>query len=307
MIILLIAVLILVLLIFLCTLAALVQNMRPGRAMDLTCADLRGTRFEKYADSVVRDVEELRAVPWEDVYIRSFDDLRLHGRLRRGEEGADTVILIHGYHSSWENDFAGVAQWYLGRGYTVLAVDQRSHGQSEGRLVTFGAREKRDAVAWAQFAEYELGSGRVWMHGVSMGAVSVLLALEDGYPDCVQGVIADCPFDSPMGLFAHHLRRRYHLPAFPVVPIGSVAWAMLIGPGYVKDSCHEAAAGSELPLLLFSAGEDTTVPPDSARAVWEARGKRDVWIHIPNARHALCWQEDREAYAAALAEFTGRK
>lgn len=145
------------------------------------------------------------------------------------------------------------------------------------------------------------------MHGVSMGAVSVLLALEDGYPDCVQGVIADCPFDSPMGLFAHHLRRRYHLPAFPVVPIGSVAWAMLIGPGYVKDSCHEAAAGSELPLLLFSAGEDTTVPPDSARAVWEARGKRDVWIHIPNARHALCWQEDREAYAAALAEFTGRK
>ena len=64
MIILLIAVLILVLLIFLCTLAALVQNMRPGRAIDLTCADLRGTRFEKYADSVVRDVEELRAHGW---------------------------------------------------------------------------------------------------------------------------------------------------------------------------------------------------------------------------------------------------
>lgn len=269
--------------------------------MDLTTSNLDGTRFEKYAERVVRDVEELRALPWEDVCISSFDGLRLYGRLIRGE--GDTVILVHGYHSSAENDFAGIAQWYVRRGCTVLAVDQRSHGRSEGRSVTFGYREQRDAVAWAQFAECGLGSERVWMHGVSMGAVSVLLALEDGYPDCVRGVIADCPFDSPVGLFAFHLRKRFHLPPFPVVPIGTLAWALMIGPDFVKDSCHAAAAESALPLLLFSAGEDKTVPPRCAEAVWEARGRRDVWIHMPGAHHALCWQEDAEQYASALESF----
>ena len=55
------AVLTFVLLTFAGTLIALRHNMRPGEAMDLTTSNLDGTRFEKYADSVVRDVEELRA------------------------------------------------------------------------------------------------------------------------------------------------------------------------------------------------------------------------------------------------------
>ena len=90
----------------------------------------------------------------------------------------EKVLKVFGPYLDADPDYEVVK---TSRGYTVLAVDQRSHGQSEGRSVAFGAREKRDAVAWAQFAEYELGSGRVWMHGVSIGAVSVLLALEDYY------------------------------------------------------------------------------------------------------------------------------
>ena len=88
------AVLAFVLLTFAGTLIALRHNMRPGEAMDLMTSNLDGTRFEKYAERVVRDVEELRALPWEDVCISSFDGLRLHGRLIRGE--GDTVILVHG-------------------------------------------------------------------------------------------------------------------------------------------------------------------------------------------------------------------
>ena len=37
--------------------------------------------------------------------------------------------------------------------------------------------------------------------------------------------------------------------------------------------------------------------------MWEARGRRDVWIHMPGAHHALCWQEDAEQYASALESF----
>ena len=291
--------------IFLAVLAGLAHQMQPRPAPDLRSAPLGGTRFEEYEPTVRSDAARADALPWEDVYISSYDGLRLHGRVLRGSPGADTIVLVHGYRSSMANDFAGVAGWYAERGYTLVAADQRAHGGSEGRVIRFGERERRDAVAWTQYAGYVLGAERVWVHGVSMGAVSALLALEEGFPDCVRGVIADCPFDSAMGLFAFHVRKRFRLPPFPVVTIGSLAWRLLLGGHFVRTSCHEAAAGSDIPLLLISAGEDATVPPGSARAVWEARGRRDTLDEFPHAHHALCWQEDREKYAAALQAFLG--
>ena len=283
------------------TLCLLLRNMKPGPARDLTRSSLEGTRFEKYADTVVPDILELRALPWEDVYTRSFDGLKLHGRLVRG--GNDTVILIHGYRSSVENDFAGIAQWYVRRGFTVLAADQRAHGLSEGRRITFGVKEQRDAVAWAQYAEYELDSARILLHGVSMGAVSVLLALRDGYPDPVRGVVADCPFDSAAELVAYRLRTRFRLPAFPAVPLALAGWALLMGPGAARLSCRAAAAAVSLPRLLISAGGDRTVPSGSAAAICEAAPQHGTLVTFPGAEHALCWQEDREKYSRALDSF----
>ena len=292
-------------LIFIGTIIAINYNMRPVPARDLLSSDLSGTRFESCADTLRRDVESFRALPWEDVYITSYDGLKLHGRVLQGGPGADTVVLIHGYHSSAENDFAGIADWYAANGYTVVAADQRAHGLSEGRHITFGAAERRDAVAWAQYAEYALGSRRTWMHGVSMGGASVLYALGDGYPDSVQGVIADCPYDSVMQLFAMHVKRNVHLPPWFVLSVGSLAWALLEGAEFTRASCHECAAQSELPVLLFSAGEDSVVPEGSAERVKDACGGRARLVNMPHAFHALCWQAEPETYAAALGEFLG--
>ena len=293
----------LALIIFLGALIALLRQLLPRRAPDIMTDDVSHTRFAKYLPAMRRDVAELRAMAHEDVYMESFDGARLRARLYRGAEGADAVVLLHGYRSSFENDFAGIAQWYVARGYTVLAADMRGCGASGGRLVTFGAKERRDAVAWAQYAGYVLGAGRVWVHGVSMGAASALCALVEGYPEAVRGVVADCPFNSSLGVFAYYLRTRFHLPGFPILQIGYFAWALLAGADYARMSCAGAAAGSGLPILLLRAGEDSTVPPGSAEAVWEARGRRDKLVEFPHAHHALCWQEDSEKYAAALEEF----
>lgn len=271
---------------------------------DLTSESLEGTRFEKYAAHIIPDVEAMRALPWEDVFITSFDNTRLHARLLRGS--AEAVVLVHGYHSSPENDFAGIAQWYASRGMTVLAVDQRAHGLSGGRRLTFGGRERRDALAWAQYAEHGLGAERIWLHGVSMGASTLLYAMGEGLPERVRGVVADCPFDEPVTLLAMHLKKRAGLPAFPLIkPCAAPAWRLLNGmpAGY---ACHEAAAKSETPLLLLEAGEDGTVPPGGAAAIRAGRNNRDAAVTFPHAHHALCWQEDSEKYAEAIERFLNR-
>lgn len=142
------AVLAICLAVFIVTFILLEINMRPGKAPELAQVSVaKRTRWAPYAETVSRLILELRELPWEDVYTDSFDGLRLHARLLRGN-GEDNVILVHGYRSSGENDFAGIAQYYITRGFGVLLVDQRAHGQSEGRQISFGTRERDDVRRW---------------------------------------------------------------------------------------------------------------------------------------------------------------
>ena len=248
------AVLILALILLATLCVRLADEMRPGAAQDLTLGGLEGTRFARYADTLIPDILSMRELPWEDVYISSFDGLKLHGRVVHG--GGDAVILMHGYHSSPENDFAGIAQWYVRHGFTVIAADERSHGLSEGGKITFGTREQRDAVAWAQYAGYILGSERIWMHGASMGAVSSLLAMKAGYPEAVAGVIADCPFDSLGDLFSFTMKKRTKIPPSLFRSISTLSRAIMLGPEFANTSCRSAVAESGLPVLLFEGGGD---------------------------------------------------
>ena len=85
----------------------------------------------------------------EDIFLPSQDGLRLHGQLLQQPGAKGTILLFHGYRSSWIIDFSIVLPYYYSLGYNLLAVDERAHGQSEGVYITFGIHERRDAATWA--------------------------------------------------------------------------------------------------------------------------------------------------------------
>lgn len=70
----------------------------------------------------------------EDIFLPSHDGLRLHGQLLQQPGAKGTILLFHGYRSSWIIDFSIVLPYYYSLGYNLLAVDERAHGQSEGYI-----------------------------------------------------------------------------------------------------------------------------------------------------------------------------
>jgi pimeloyl-ACP methyl ester carboxylesterase len=83
------------------------------------------------------------------------------------------VVYLHGKDDNLSLG-ARVAERFVPLGYSVLAYDQRAHGQSTGKFCTYGLREKRDLKLMLD----HVGIGPVYVIGHSLGAAVALQAAE---------------------------------------------------------------------------------------------------------------------------------
>ena len=76
-----------------------------------------------------------------------------------------------------------------------MMIDQRAHGKSEGRTMTFGVFERFDVLSWIDYTVERVGKKtRIVLAGISMGAATVLMASNLNLPPNVKGIMADCPY-----------------------------------------------------------------------------------------------------------------
>jgi len=183
-----------------------------------------GEIYEPFRDQMVSWMKETRAVPHEDIYVTSFDGLKLHGCYYEFAPGAPIEIMFHGYRGSAERDLCGGVQRCFALGRSAIVVDQRASGQSEGRVITFGIKERYDCLAWVDYALKRFGSDvELLLCGISMGAATVLMAAGMDLPPNVKGIIADCGYTSPREIICKVIR-QIGLPAkimYPFVKLGA--------------------------------------------------------------------------------------
>ena len=142
---------------------------------------------------------DLQNKPCEFVTIQSRDGLTLSGRYYHTADGAPLAIGFHGYKSCWLTDFCGGADIAFQMGQNVLLVDERAHGKSQGRTISFGIKERQDLLCWIDYALARFGSDvKILLYGVSMGGATVVMASELELPENVKGIVADCPYSAPL-------------------------------------------------------------------------------------------------------------
>ena len=75
---------------------------------------------------------EAVGVEYEDIYVETEDDLRLHGwKLLAGSRAHSTLLYFHGNAENVSTHFANV-YWLVEHGYDVYIFDYRGYGKSEG-------------------------------------------------------------------------------------------------------------------------------------------------------------------------------
>ncbi len=280
----------------------------PGYGMNLPAEPgISESGGEKYRDSVA--AEKTGEAKYQDsTAVERTDEAKLQkGNLEETvlQTGKKVVICFHGYTSKGMSDYIGLSGYYLKHGYAMLLVDERAHGESEGKYIGFGCLDRFDALKWIRWVIDTAGEdAQILLHGTSMGASTVLMTSGLHLPVQVKGIVSDCAFTSPKHVFTHVLHSMYHLPAFPMIPISDAVNQRRAG--YGLDQCNAAreVKKAKVPILFIHGDADTFVPCSMCDEIYENCASPKTKLIIKGAAHAESYYKDPAAYEKALDEFT---
>ena len=167
-----------------------------------------GEIYEVFREDMENWILTNRSLPRQEVSITSDDGLKLWGTYYEYAPGAPIELMFHGYRGNAERDLSGGVERCFRLGRSVLVVDQRCCGRSEGRTITFGIREHRDCLRWLDFMLERFGPDvKIILTGVSMGAATGLMAGGCDLPPNVIGILADCGYSSARDIMADVMKK----------------------------------------------------------------------------------------------------
>ncbi len=264
---------------------------------------IKKTPYGKYYDLIVTSDRWLKEHGAQDLYTFSDDGLKLHGYWVPAKNAKGTMLLVHGYRSTLLVDFGPAMEFYHNRGMNLLIPDQRCHGKSEGRYITFGVKESADILCWINTHNDRFGACPVILSGLSMGATTVLFLADKTLPDNVKGIIADCGFTSPKEILARVFKRVTHLPSIPSLWITDLFARLFAGFSLSERDTRETLKNNRLPIIMVHGKCDDFVPCEMTQQGFAACTGTKQLLLVDDAGHGVSFLVDKERYTAMIMEF----
>jgi len=207
---------------------------------------------------------------------------------------APSVLYLHGSRWNLTGQLFRIEQLHE-FGFSVLAIDYRGFGQSDGDLPSEKTVYEDARVAWQKLAELQPDPALRFIYGHSLGsAVAVELAAElsdaakaSGEPVPVRGLVIESSFTS-LADIAKEL---------------TVSWLpvqLLLTQNF--DSVHKIAR-VHIPVLIAHGGADRFVPSRFSQELYEAAHEPKKLLVVANGTHNNSMRIGNGEYRAALEEF----
>lgn len=264
---------------------------------------IKKTSYGKYYENIVIGDKFLRENPSEEVQIESYDGLKLRGVWVPAENPKGTILLAHGYRSSKLVDFSMAFGLYHSMGMNILLPDQRAHGKSEGKFITFGVKESRDMQSWISFHNETFGKFPLILSGLSMGASTMLYLADADLPRNVKGIIADCGFTSPKAIIDSVFRRVIRLPATPTLWVADLFARLIAGFSLTEKDTRKILPNSKLPVFMVHGVNDGFVPCRMTEEGYAACKEPKELLLVEGADHGVSFLVDKPRYVKMVTAF----
>lgn len=241
----------------------------------------------------------------QDFDVLAQDGIRLRGwKVTPPNPNGSWVLMFHGVADN-RVGVIGQSEFLLRAGYSVIMMDARGHGASEGSIATYGWLERYDtkavidalnsaflqrcaAIQWHGEGGPVCAPNHIFALGESMGAG---IALQSGAADPrIEAVVAEASF-------ANLREAAYDYAGFRKYPwlgktlLAPFSWTLLYrgeklaGFPLAEISPKKAVASRPFPVLLICDEKDEALPCRHTRMIYSAaRGPKQLWV-VPGAYH----------------------
>ncbi|MBC5647722.1 alpha/beta hydrolase [Christensenella tenuis] len=237
----------------------------------------------------------------------SQDGLRLVARELASERPSHLwAVCIHGFSGNGLKLGLAAKHWHE-QGWNVLLPDLRGSGGSEGDYYGMGWLDRHDIIGWIRGTI--LGKdpeAQIVLHGVSMGAATVMMATGEPLPENVRAAVEDCGYTDVWEEFTIQLKKVFGLPQFPIMHIANGMAKRRAGYSFQEASSVRQVKKSKTPTLFIHGDADTFVPFFMLDEVYEAAACEKEKLVVHGAQHGESVQLEPQRYWDAVHAFVGK-
>ncbi len=199
---------------------------------------------------------------YRDVSIKTDDNLSLSGWYLPSSEGI--IIMIHGYPAD-KGDLLPLAM-ELYPAFSILLVDMRYFGDSQGRITTLGVKERKDVsniISWAEREGYE----DIGIFGFSFGGAISLLG--GGKDDRVSAIATYNSF-SDLKTLGREIYKIFFPFNWIMIEIMDIMATPIIGESPKVVSPLKEIKDITSPFLVIHNKEDKIISTEHSKKLKEA-------------------------------------
>lgn len=264
----------------------------------------KGDIYEVFRDEMIAWTRDIRKMPRKTYEIKSADGLTLRAKYYEYEKGAPIELLFHGYRGSAERDLCGAVHRCFHLKRNAFIVDHRASGESDGHIITFGIKERLDALRWIDLIIKEFGEDvKIMITGISMGAATVMMLGNEELPKNVICSLADCGYTSPKEIIIKVLRDLRLPPRifYPAIKLS----AKLFGRFDIEEAtAMDGVRKCRLPIIFIHGAADDFVPCEMSERLYEASiSEHKALVLFDGVGHGLAFPADSEKYYRELMKF----
>jgi uncharacterized protein len=275
---------------------------------------------------LIREAEASFAVTHshrQDFEVRAPDGILLHGwKVTPPQPNGSWVLLFHGVADN-RVGVIGQSEFLLRAGYSVIMMDARAHGASDGPIATYGWLERNDtravidallsdlekpclAIQWHGLGGPVCAPNHIFALGESMGAG---IALQSAAADSrIEAVVAESALANLREASYDYAGLRKY-PWLGKTLLSPFTWTLLYrgeklaGLPIAEVSPVKAVASRAFPVLLICDEKDAALPCRHTQMIYDAaRGPKQLWV-VPGAYHTAALGFQPEEFRRRVLSF----
>lgn len=224
-------------------------------------------------------------LPYEDIQLKTSDDVSLHGWYIPAPQSRGTVLFLHGNAGNISHRLDSVRMFHR-LGYSTLIFDYRGYGNSSGAPTEQGTYLDAEA-AWRYLTEQRhIPSCRIVLFGESLGgAVAAWLAAHQK----PAALVIASGFTSVPDLGQQ---------LYPFLPVRLLA--------RIRYDTRENLRTVTAPVLIAHSPEDDIIPFEHGRALYAAANPPKRFLELAGG-HNDGFIFMRESWVKVLGDFLGER